>query len=160
MRLPKNEAFALARDMASRNNNITAFYRFHDFENYYPRRLEADALLYQKFSALGFAPKQRHPLSFVLEGSAYLRNWFDGGGEVRIPLSAIPPHAVSFTFGDSMGVLKRNEPLRLVSKEMLYNELSAYRGTLNEYMRDIAENCYYIEAQIWDDDCIAPLIKT
>lgn len=42
MRLPKDEAFALAYKMAGQNKDTTAFYRFADFENYYPRRLQTD----------------------------------------------------------------------------------------------------------------------
>ena len=34
MRLPKDEAFALAYKMAEQNKDTTAFYRFADFENY------------------------------------------------------------------------------------------------------------------------------
>ena len=159
MRLPRDEAFAFAKSMAVRNENTTAFYRFADFENYFPRRKEADALLHRAFSALGFAPENEHPLSFVLEGSEYLKNWFGNGNEIRVPLDSIPETAVSFTFGDSMGALKRNEPLRLVSKGMLLNELSAYRGNLTEYMREIEASCHYIEAQIWSDECVVPALQ-
>lgn len=67
MRLPKNEAFALAQKLAAQNKETTAFYRFADFENYYPRRLKTDALLYARFVELGGKPLEQHPLSFVLQ---------------------------------------------------------------------------------------------
>ena len=35
MRLPKDEAFALAYKMAEQNKDTAAFYRFADFDNYY-----------------------------------------------------------------------------------------------------------------------------
>ncbi len=154
MRLPKEEAFALARELAQKNKNTTAFCRFADFENYYPRRIEADALLHTQFLALGYAASQKHPLSFVFEGSEYLKNWFSNGVETRIPLDGIPSCDISFTFGDSMGVLKRNEPLRLVSKDMLLGEIAAYRGTLSDYLCEIEEKCFYIEVQVWNDESV------
>ncbi len=67
MRLPKDEAFALAHEMAEQNKETTAFYRFADFENYYPERLKTDMLLYNRFTQLGGKPLQEHPLSFVLQ---------------------------------------------------------------------------------------------
>ena len=42
MRLPRDEAFAMAQRLAAQNENKTAFYRFADFENYYPERLKTD----------------------------------------------------------------------------------------------------------------------
>ena len=159
MRLPRADAFAAACELARLNENTTAFYRFADFENYYPRRMEADALLRARFAALGFAPAQAHPLSFVLTESDYLKKWFGGGAETRVPLDGIPENCVSFTYGDSMGVLKRNEPLRLVSKSALLADMAAFGGTLDEYMRGIARECYYIEAQVWDDDCVFKLLE-
>ena len=60
MRLPKDEAFALAREMAEQNKDTTAFYRFADFENYYPERLKTDKLLYDRFIELGGKPAEEH----------------------------------------------------------------------------------------------------
>ena len=79
MRLPKDEAFALAYEMAAQNKETTAFYRFADFENYYPERLKTDTLLCTRFIELGGKPLQEHPLSCVLQGSDYLYEWFDCG---------------------------------------------------------------------------------
>ncbi|MDE6293386.1 MAG: hypothetical protein K2L88_02045, partial [Clostridiales bacterium] len=89
MRLPKEQAFDLARKMAIDNKDTTAFYRFADFENYYPERLKTDELLYNRFIELGGKPKQQHPLSFVLQGSDFLDRWFDGGIVTKIPLDII-----------------------------------------------------------------------
>lgn len=101
MRLPKDKAFALAYEMAAQNKATTAFYRFADFENYYPERLKTDALLHTRFIELGGKPLQNHPLSFVLQGSKYLNAWFDFGNVTTIPLNRIPSHFISFTYGDS-----------------------------------------------------------
>lgn len=66
MRLPKAEAFRLARELAEKNPQTTAFYRFADFENYYSRRMWTDVLLHERFTRLGGRPEQKHPLFFTL----------------------------------------------------------------------------------------------
>ena len=109
MRLSKEEAFALAREMAERNRETTAFYRFADFENYYPRRLQTDKLLCDRFLELGGKPVEQHPLSFVLQGSDYLDNWFDCGVITTVPLALVPGDFVSFTLVDSMAALERQK---------------------------------------------------
>lgn len=53
MRLPKEKAFLLAEKLAKENPDTTAFYRFADFANYYPHRLQTDEFLYENFSRLG-----------------------------------------------------------------------------------------------------------
>jgi len=107
-RLPEKEAFSLAYDMAANNTNTTAFYRFADFENYYPRRMRQDEYLYNLFIFLGGNPIEKHPLSFVLQGSDYLDNWFGNGVVNKIKLRDIPSEFISFTLGDSMASFKRD----------------------------------------------------
>ena len=119
MRLPKNEAFALAEKLAEENKGRTAFWRFADFAVYYPERLVTDKLLYERFVSMGGKPQEVHPLSFVLQGSEYLDNWFDNGIVTKVPLSRISPEHISFTLGDSMSTLKRNGDIRMLSKEKL-----------------------------------------
>lgn len=71
MRLPKEEAFRFARELAEKNPQSTTFYRFADFENYYPHRIKTDTELYRRFIACGGRPAQAHPLSFVLGGQRF-----------------------------------------------------------------------------------------
>lgn len=151
MRLPRDEAFALAYAMAKENEGKSAFYRFADFENYYPRRKRTDGILYDGFVALGGRPRERHPLSFVLQGSEYLHRWFDDGAVTRIPLGAVPDEAVSFTYGDSCAAHTRGQALRVMTKDMLLGEIRAFGGTLEAYMEWVAGEHTYIEAQLWDD---------
>jgi hypothetical protein len=79
MRLPKDEAFCLADEMAEKHPETTAFYRFADFENYYALRLTQDEYLYERFKEMGGDPEEIHPLSFVVDGSDYLKEWFGNG---------------------------------------------------------------------------------
>lgn len=67
MRLPKEDAFAMAKKMAAAHPETTAFYRFADFENYYDLRLRQDEFLYSRFVEFGGEPDENHPLSFVIE---------------------------------------------------------------------------------------------
>lgn len=154
MRLPKDEAFALAYKMAAQNKNTTAFYRFADFENYYPERLKTDALLYHRFVELGGKPLQKHPLSFVLQDSDYLNAWFDCGIVTKIPLNQIHSDYISFTYGDSQSTLKKYGEITMLTKDMLFKEITDYNGTLEEFLIDITNRYRYIEVQIWNDDCL------
>ena len=154
MRLPRGEAFALAAAMAARNPETTAFYRFADFENYYPRRLRTDALLRERFIALGGKPVEAHPLSFVLQGSRFLDGWFDHGVVTSVPLLQIPDHAVSFTYGDSMTMLQRDGAFTMLTKGMLLQTIAEYSGSLEDFLAEIAAQFHYIEVQLWDDACL------
>lgn len=148
MRLPEKKAFAKAKELAELNPETTAFYRFGDFINYYPNRLKVDQLLYDSFIKLGGKPKERHPLSFVLQGSEYLDNWFGNGTVTKIPLVSIPSESISFTYGDSM---RKTDKLPIITKEMLLEEISSYKGSLAEYMNEIEKKYHYVEVQLWDD---------
>lgn len=152
MRLPKEEAFALAYQMAANNKETTAFYRFADFENYYPLRLKTDKILYDTLISLGGRPQTEHPLSFVLQGSEYLDKWFEHGIVTQIQLKNIPSEFISFTYGDSASTFRRNGKIHMITKEMLSESLRNYRGTVDDYMKEITEKCFYIEVQLWNDD--------
>ena len=154
MRLPKEQAFTLAYEMAEANKETTAFYRFADFANYYPERLKTDELLYTRFIELGGRPLEKHPLSFVLQGSDFLDRWFDCGIVTRIPLSRIPEDVISFTYGDSMTILKKQGEIKMLTKELLLKAIDAF-GTVEEFLTDVSERFRYIEVQVWDDECLS-----
>ncbi|MDE7395683.1 MAG: hypothetical protein K2M95_06170 [Clostridiales bacterium] len=154
MRLPQDQAFDLAREMAAQNQNTTAFYRFADFENYYPRRLQADKLLFDRFTALGGKPKEKHPLSFVLQGSAYLHDWFGGGHITKFKLSPICEDAISFSYGDSMSALQRDGFLTVLTKRILLQAIAGYEGGVEDFLINAEKQYRYIEVQVWDDACL------
>jgi len=154
-RLSKEEAFSLAYKMAASNPDTTAFYRFADFEDYYPRRIKQDEYLYNLFVSFGGKPKEKHPLSFVLQGSEYLDNWFGNGIVNKIKLKDIPSEFISFTLGDSMSQFKKDGKLTMYTKEMILNILQKYNGTIDDFMSEIEEKYRYIEVQLWNDDFCA-----
>lgn len=148
-RLPENEAYAKAREFA--NNKGTAFGRFSDFENYYPRRIKTEKWLYEHFIESGGEPATGHPLYFVLQGSHYLNEWFEKGQITRLSLDDISSKHVSFTFGDSCAKMDKPERRNPFTKEELYSMIIANGGSVESLLSDIKEKWYYIEAQLWDD---------
>jgi hypothetical protein len=155
VRLPEKEAYSLAGKLAMENPETTAFYRFADFINYYDLRMKQDAYLYKMFISLGGKPQEKHPLSFVLQGSEFLNKWFDEGINTKIPLNIIPEEYISFTLGDSGAVFQRTGTVTLYIKERLYDIIRQYKGSIDEFMKEIVERHYYIEVQVWNDDnCI------
>lgn len=145
----KEEAFRTAAALAQKHCGATAFGRFADFENYYPRRMETDRLLYDAFIQLGGKPEVEHPLSFVLQGSDYLHRWFDHGTVTALPLSSIPDEVISFTRGDSMSAPRPDGTLHVFTKADLLRQIAEYPGTLEAFMHDIINTCHYIEVQVW-----------
>jgi len=173
-RLPKEEAFTLAYkmaiEMAAANPEADSYHRFADtpqgFKSYYPRRLITDEYLYNQFISLGGKPKEKHPLSFVLQGSDWLHKWFGNGMAIMVKLSTIPSKYVSFTLGDSMAVLLQKDGVRvneiqhgkliMYTKETMLNVIDNYNGTIDGYMHHITDKWMYIEVQLWNDDYCIP----
>lgn len=151
MRLPREQAFALAKELADAHPETTAFYRFADFENYYPRRLETDRLMLEIFRELGGSPRNDHPLSFVLGSSDYLHQWFGSGRILRFPLSAVPRDVISFTIGDSMSSLAKQGHLNILTLPMLEEEARKHIGGAQGWLRDVLKEHHYVEVQVWGD---------
>ncbi|MCL2199071.1 MAG: hypothetical protein FWB80_09125 [Defluviitaleaceae bacterium] len=172
-RLPKEEAFTLAYkmavEMAVANPEANSYHRFakgeKGFESYYPRRMMTDEYLYDMFTSLGGKPKEKHPLSFVLQGSEWLDSWFGNGLVFSIKLNTIPSEYISFTLGDSMVMLLQKDGVRvseiqhgkitMYTKEMLLSSITHFEGAIDDYMNHITDKYKYIEVQLWNDDyCI------
>lgn len=149
MRLPEAEAYAKAYELAAQHPNTTAFYRFADFENYYPSRKKQDAFLYERFLELGGKPEEEHPLSFVVQGSDYLKEWFAKGIETRLPLKAVAPYHISFTIGDSGAEFNQKGSVELLTLEDLYQRIAEYGGSFAAFIQSTGK--HYVEAQLWSD---------
>lgn len=151
MRLPQEEAFRLAREMAESHPVASAFFRFSDFENYYPRRMEADGILSAAFRTRGGHPTEAHPLSFALEGSDFLDGWFDKGTVLRLALDRVPADKISFTLGDSLGMLDHTGGFIFLTLNELRERIAAHPEGTAGFLRDMKQQYRYIEAQLWDD---------
>lgn len=154
MRLPREEAFALAKKMAAQHPDTTAFGRFADFENYYELRKAQDAFLHAEFLKKGGQPEETHPLSFVIEGSDYLAEWFGFGKEYRLPLDRIAPEHISFTVGDSGSVFQNTGFAEVLTSEELDKRLAKF-NSFEEFLSSTGRK--YIEAQLWSDRYIKEL---
>lgn len=152
MRLPQKEAFDLACRLAESHLETTAFYRFADFENYYLLRKKQDEYLYSRFIELGGLPEEKHPLSFTIEGSDYLHDWFGKGIESRLRLKDISSRHISFTIGDSGAEYKKNGSVELLTVEDMKKKLSEHGDDFDALLR--ATGRHYIEAQLWSDKYI------
>lgn len=152
MRLPKEEAFEMARSLAKSHPQTTAFYRFADFENYYALRRKQDEYLYSRFCELGGLPEEKHPLSFVIEGSEYLRDWFGNGTETILYLKNISPCHISFTIGDSGSEFNKNGSVQLLTVNELRDRITHY-GNTDKLLETAGK--HYIEAQLWSDRYIS-----
>lgn len=152
MRLPKEEAFRLAEELAEKHPDTTAFYRFADFDNYYGLRERQDKYLHRRFLELGGLPEDEHPLSFVIEGSDYLREWFGNGIETRLLLKDIAPCHISFTIGDSGAEFQKNGSVDLLTLDALQQHIDECGGDFDAFMQ--ATGRHYIEVQLWSDKYI------
>ncbi len=148
MRLPEAEAYAKARELADKHPETTAFYRFADFANYYPSRKEQDAFLYARFQELGGKPEEEHPLSFVVQGSDYLKEWFGGGIETRLALKDVEPCHISFTIGDSGYDFQQKKSVELLTVDDLYQRMADYEN-FETFLKSTGRG--YVEVQLWSD---------
>lgn len=152
MRLPKNEAFALAAKFAEEHFETTAFYRFADFENYYSLRKNQDEYLYSRFVEKGGMPEEKHPLSFVIEGSDYLFEWFGRGIKSSLRLRDILPCHISFTIGDSGAEYKNSGNLELLTVHDIKEQILKHGNNFDDFVKSTGK--HYIEAQLWSDKYI------
>ena len=157
MRLNREDAFGLAREMAEQHPETTAFYRFADFDNYYELRKAQDAYLYCRFRELGGQPEETHPLSFVIGDSDYLREWFGNGTETKLPLKGIAPEHISFTVGDSGAIYQRDGAVELLTMEGFASLLDEYDGSVSALLKSKGRG--YVEVQLWSDRYVKPLPK-
>jgi len=150
--LPEKEAFEMGYKLGL--NNGTAFYRFKDFVNYYPRRIKTEEWLHNSFIELGGEPKTEHPLYFVLESSDYLKDWYDNGKIIKIPLSIIDIKHISFTLGDSCANFDKEDRKELYLKDKLCEMIKNNNGTIYELLRKNHKDYHYIECQLWNKEYI------
>lgn len=157
MRLSKEDAFAMAGEMAAQHPNTQAFYRFADFVNYYELRVRQDEFLYNRFCELGGKPEEKHPLSFTIGDSEYLKEWFGYGKETIITLDGISPSHISFTIGDSGAIIQNEGSVEVLTYEELERRLREYDFDVSEFLS--AHNRKYIEVQLWSDEYIRDLLE-
>jgi len=153
-RLPREEARALAKSLHE-NHPCRAHKRFgaETFDWYWDRRIAAERQLYEEFLAIGGRPETRRPIYFALQGGERIDNLyqnFDQAKTIAIPLDAIDPLHVSFTYGDSVALYghpDRQGPFMRDSLERLVET----HGGLDALLKSLKPIYEYMEAQVWID---------
>ena len=115
-------------------------------------RKKQDEYLYSQFIELGGMPEEKHPLSFVIEGSNYLHNWFGKGIESRLRLKDILPCHISFIIGDSGAEYKKYGSIKVLTMKDIKEQLLQYGNDFDAFMK--ATGRHYIEVQLWSDKYI------
>lgn len=153
-RLPSKEAYSLAKKLSQyTGNSFNSFSRFKekDFDGYYQKRLRTEEWLYKSFISLGGEPKNAHPLYFVLGESKYLNDWFEDGMQIKLLLNHINSADISFTYGDSMSMLDREDRMDLFNKESLFNYIYKNTNEIGTFINELNQQNRYIEVQLWND---------
>lgn len=161
-RLSSEEAYALAENLSQYSGDaFTSFSRFkkNDFDGYYNKRLRAEEWLYHSFISLGGKPKNAHPHYFVLGESNYLNHWFAEGLRTKLAINEIDPDDISFTFGDSMSILDREDRMDLFNKETLQIFLQERTSDVHAFLNELNQQNRYIEAQLWNDVYIEDIVQ-
>ena len=47
-----------------------------------------------------------------------------------------------------------NGEFTMLTKDMLLKAISDHDGTLEDFLKHIADKYHYIEVQLWNDDCL------
>lgn len=155
--LGRGESFRIARGIHDRNAGSSTRRFGDDYTGYYEHRLRTEKWLREEIARLGLEPLSPCPLYFVLGESSMLSQWFGGGSAVSVPLSALSPSVVSFTYGDSMSRLGKPEMRPAFTVGELMEKLDA-AGGLEAFLDEIREVYTYIEAQVWLEEIPPKLI--
>lgn len=158
--LTESEAFLLATDLSQHvESSFTSFSRFQksDFPGYYKKRVRTEKWLYDSFLKLGGKPKNSSPLYFVLGESTYLDSWYKNGRKTQLLLDDISQTEISFTIGDSMGIIDSDNRLEPLNKDMLHDFLLEKSQDISSFLNDLNKNNRYIEVQLWNDSYITNL---
>jgi hypothetical protein len=94
--LPIDQAQAILNDIKAANNTFAA----HRYDGYLERRQELEQLVRRMFVQKGGKPLRQAPHYFVVEACPWLETWYIDPAFVKLPVSALPKGAVSFTYGD------------------------------------------------------------
>ncbi len=172
MDLDDSEFRSLIEELQERRKNDRDYNRrFANAEKTRRLRENTERVLREKFVLKGGHIKRHTPHYFCLGESKWFKH-FCGHEEIRVPLSAIDPSVISFTYPDSvtsMGFLKdlginhpvfpyRGQVFTLGELESIVQEYGMPQDEIpqdyNAYHRDDLE--IYIEAQVWSDEPLRP----
>jgi len=151
MQLPKEEAFALARELYKETAVCEAYGRFSDsnFEQYYETRMRAEKWLYENFIEIGGKPQTKHPIYFYVHSWGLEDKFWETKITERIALSNIDACDISFIFGDSCGEVDRPNRKEPFMKDELMRYIAEHDNDIEKLLKTARHGM--IEAQIWSD---------
>lgn len=148
--LPKEEAFAVAKELYA-NSSCKAHRRFGaDFPSYYEYRMKIERLLYSEFITMGGKPETEHPYYFALQYCDSLCRNFEKPAEIRIKLDTIDPCHISFTLGDSMAQMEKTSEVKPFLRDTLIKHIIA-NGSAEPFLEKSTKEYSCIEVQLWTD---------
>lgn len=113
------------------------------------------------FVARGGRPVRARPHYLVLGECPWLRTWYRDAAAVRLPLAAVNPAVVSFTYGDTFPAMRYQDGKATRGQVYTLEELPALVvrfGLPQAWNADgVGGPDRYIEAQLWSDAPLAAL---
>jgi len=160
--LPEAEAFRLMDQMTDENTWHCPRFTKEKRGRYMAARRRSEQRLYAEFVRKGGRPRRQHPYCLCLEtpGTQAL---YPDAKRVHVPLAAIPPEVISFTYLDSMVCdALLHDPDRVPPNCRRFAGLACldqvYRlEELPNVIRDFGlPEGTYLEAQVWADEPLDP----
>ena len=138
-----------------------------DMEGFLKKRYNAEQALFDMFTARGGRPQRQVPVYMTLGKHKQWASAYEEPAVIKIPLAAVDPLAVSFTYGDSFAVMNP----ALFGTEEYWNQIYFADEMLAVIKRngwppyvdyDFKRGIYpadnpinhclkYVEAHVWDD---------
>ncbi len=131
--------------------------------DYLAIRRELEQRIRALFVAKGGQPCRATPHYLILGACAWVKTWYAAGCEVRVPLAAFDPRAVSLTYGDSFPAMRYGDGKP--TRGQVYT-LAELPEIVNRYGLPQVVNPdgqlgpdRYIEAQVWEDEPLQAWLK-
>jgi len=150
-RLPKKEAFDLAKKLQKEVDVSEAYMRFKDdqFKAYYEIRMRAEKWLYEKFIEVGGKPQTKHPIYFYVHKWHMEDRFWETKVTERIELDSIDDSDISFIFGDSCGEVDRANRKEPFTKADLLEYIAEHDNDIEQLLQTVRHGM--IEAQVWNE---------
>lgn len=151
--LPISESEAILEKIRRENRVFAA----HRYPGYLERRIELEAIVRDRYIAIGGSPQLASPHYMVWEACPWLETWYIEPAHIAVPLEEFDPATLSFTYGDSFPTFSprvqdgKEYRGRVYSADEIADLISRY-GLPQAWNPDGARGPErYIEAHVWSD---------
>lgn len=156
--LPLAEAEAVLAEIRAADRTFAA----KRAADYLTIRRELEERVRTLFIAKGGHPRRARPHYFTVDVCSWLLAWYVEGCALSLPLCHIPTDTISFTYGDTFPAMRLQDGRPYRGQVYTLHDLPVL---IEEYGLPQSWNSdgqagpdRYIEAQLWDDRPIIPLI--